>query len=61
MGRDAPAVFDQEWAAAVWDFVTGRDKADEALVRAHQAGWKAVAEAIRAGLGDIADAIRSHR
>lgn len=65
MSRDEPATFDREWANAVWEFVTGvddrekaRDQRNQDLIRVHQAGWKLVADAISAGLGGIADALR---
>jgi flagellar biosynthesis regulator FlaF len=58
-------VFDRDFVVQVYNYVTdmeGREKSAEtrsvALLRAHQAGWKGVADAIRAGLGDIADALR---
>lgn len=58
-------MFDREWANAVWDYVQGadqREKAAEArnaaLIRVHQDGVKTIVEAIRVGLGGIAEALR---
>ena len=37
------------------------DRRNTALIRAHEAGWRLVAQAIERGLGEIADAISKHR
>ncbi len=52
----------------LWHYLTTgtqeRDKAanqhNRDLVKVHQDGWKAVADAIAKGLGAIADAVRDH-
>lgn len=67
MSGSDPAVFDVDWANAIWDYVHDADRRVKAaeqrnaeLIRAHQIGWKGLADAVHAGLADIADAIRAH-
>jgi hypothetical protein len=58
MGRNDLEEFQRYDDRAMTEYFAGVDQRNERLMRVHRDGWKSVADAIRAGLGDIAEAIR---